>query len=159
MVIDWPHWECLNQRPRARVAHQIWLFVLKPLHGGIFTWRAQIPVILAWKGERKGYIQGNHPRTIKGCNNRYFQGTKLQVIFGLRPLVGVNTTIVSIYIAALSLHREWAIKVKCVFEFKRRNLESKACCCCVEDVLDEHQPGVLLAWIFDKWFIPQVTEL
>lgn len=36
-----------------------------------------------------------------------------------------------------------AIKPKCVFEFKRRNLESEVCWCCVEDMLDEHQPGVL----------------
>lgn len=145
MVIDWPHWECLNPRLGARVAHQICLlFVLKPRHGGIFTWRAQIQVIMAWKQGGKGYIYGNSPRTIKGYNNRYFQGTKLQVISG--PLVGLNTTIVSIYIAVLWLHREWAIKVDYVFEFKKRNLENEACCWCEEDTLDEHQPGVLFAF-------------
>lgn len=57
--------------------------------------------------------------------------------------MGPSTAIVSIYIAALGLHRGCAIKVKRVFEFKRRNLESEACCCCVEGTLDEHQPGVL----------------
>lgn len=82
----------------AKVAHQIWLlFVLKPRHVGIFTWRAQIPVILAQKRGRKGYTHGNSPRTIKGYNNRYFQGTKLQVIFRLWPLVGLSTTIVALY--------------------------------------------------------------
>lgn len=52
------------------------------------------------RGEERA-IFTESPRTVKGYDNRYFQGTKLQVIFGPRPLVGLNTTIVSIYIAAL----------------------------------------------------------
>lgn len=52
------------------------------------------------RGEERA-IFTERPRTVKGYDNRYFQGTKLQVIFVPRPLVGLNTTIVSIYIAAL----------------------------------------------------------
>lgn len=74
------------------------------------------------RGKDRAVFTGS-PRTVKGCDNRYFQGTKLLVIFGWRPLVGENTTIVSIYIAASGLHKEWTIKVKCVFEFRRYNLE------------------------------------
>lgn len=114
IVKDWPLWECLNLRLGARVAHQRCLvFVLKAHHQGIFTWRAQIPIIPTWKKGRKGYTQRNSPRTIKGYNNRYFQGTKLQVIFRLRPLEGQNTTIVSIYISAVWLHCHWG--KLCVF--------------------------------------------
>lgn len=76
------------------------------------------------RGEERAVFTGS-PRTVKGCDNRYFQGTKLLVIFGRRPLVGQNTTIDSIYIAASGLHKEWTIKVKCVFEFRRYNLEKR----------------------------------
>lgn len=76
------------------------------------------------RGEERALFTGS-PRTVKGCDNRYFQGTKLLVIFGQRPLVGENTTILSIYIAASGLHKKWTIKVKCVFEFRRYNLEKR----------------------------------
>lgn len=76
------------------------------------------------RGEERAAFTGS-PRTVKGCDNRYFQGTKLLVIFGWRPLVEQNTTIVSIYIAASRLHKEWTIKVKCVFDFRRHGLERR----------------------------------
>lgn len=103
-------------QPEARSkgsSPEMLVFVLKAHHQGIFTWRAQIPIIPTWKKGRKGYTQRNSPRTIKGYNNRYFQGTKLQVIFRLRPLEGQNTTIVSIYISAVWLHCHWG--KLCVF--------------------------------------------
>lgn len=52
----------------------------------------------------------DRPRTGKGYWKRYFQGTRLQVIFGLRPLVGLNSSIVTIFIAAFCL----CLKGKCV---------------------------------------------
>lgn len=49
----------------------------------------------------------------KGSCDCYFHGTRLQVIFGLRPLVGLNPSIVSICITAFCLR----IKVKCKFSY------------------------------------------
>ena len=80
MVIDWPHRECLNPRLGARVAHQIrLLFVLDPRHGGIFTWRAQIPVVEEGRKERAiltERAQGQYKATItdifKGTNCRLY---------------------------------------------------------------------------------------
>lgn len=61
------------------------------------------------KTGKKEALFTNSPRTGKG----YFHGSRLPVIFGLRPLVGLNPSIVSIYITALCL----CIKVKCVFAY------------------------------------------
>lgn len=66
-------------------------------------------------GKKRAVFTGS-PRTAKGYASKYFQGTKLQVIFGLRRPAGLNTTIVSICIAARRLRRRCAVKVKCVFE-------------------------------------------
>lgn len=95
-------------KAQSKGSSQIWLlFVPKHhitrgyLHEGQ---RSQSSRLV--KQLRNVWIHPNSPRTIKGCDNGYFQGTKLQVIFGLRPLVRLNTTIVSIYIAALWLRRE-----------------------------------------------------
>jgi len=75
----------------------------------------------------------------KGRNNRYVQGTKLQVIFG--PPVGQNNTTVSldifIYIAEASHRKKGLQGIKCVFELGRRNLD----CCLASRPLESFTAG------------------
>lgn len=108
------------------------------------------------RGKERAVFTGS-PRTVKGCDNRYFQGTKLLVIFGRRPLVGQNTTIVSIYIAASGLHKEWTIKVNCVFEFRRYNLEKRDVLLVRGETTAEGCCLFLVAWICDKRLVSQET--
>lgn len=67
MVIDWPHWECLNPRPRSKGIAPL-LFRNHVTGGYLHEGHGS----KSRKTGRKGYFNGNSPRTIKVCDNRYF---------------------------------------------------------------------------------------
>lgn len=133
LVIDWTHWECLNLSIGAREARPdtapSFLFCIRG-HGGDIYMKGTDPSHRRIKRGKERAIHGNHPRTIKGDNNRYFQGTKLQVIFRREALVGPNTTVVPIYTAAFFFSPHCRKKVvKAVF------------------VVQEAQPGEETSWM------------